>query len=163
MIVWRIAASTPDFTADDISGRGAAMTGGRWNPPGIPALYCASSISLAYVETLAHIDPQGPMPRNRFRVRIDIPDPAWEGRRMASADRETFPLDWNAHPVARGSVEYGGKWLRSATEMVLVVPSCVIPQEDSIVLNPAHRDFAQVRVLDVGRIDYDHRLFSGIR
>ena len=31
--VWRIAADTRDYPADDLSGAGAKATGGRWNAP----------------------------------------------------------------------------------------------------------------------------------
>ena len=133
MIVWRIAASTPDFSAEDLSGGGAAATGGRWNPVGIPVLYCASTISLAYLETLVHMNLAGPMPRNRFKIEIEIPDTSWAARLIASAHASTFPRDWNAHPVAGGSVEYGEKWLLGAAGLVLVVPSLVTnhPVQDS--------------------------------
>jgi hypothetical protein len=36
MRVWRIATDTPDFVADDLTGTGARLTGGRWNRPGQP-------------------------------------------------------------------------------------------------------------------------------
>ncbi|MBU3647784.1 MAG: RES domain-containing protein, partial [Limnohabitans sp.] len=34
MQVWRIATASLHFKADDLSGRGAEMTGGRWNNKG---------------------------------------------------------------------------------------------------------------------------------
>ena len=39
--VWRIATDTPDYTADDTTGKGAELTGGRWNAPGTPLLYAS--------------------------------------------------------------------------------------------------------------------------
>ena len=36
------------------SGKGAAIHGGRWNPPGVEAIYTAQSRSLAALEILVH-------------------------------------------------------------------------------------------------------------
>ena len=45
--VWRIAVDAPAYTADDVSGAGARITGGRWNSPGLPVVYCSTNIALA--------------------------------------------------------------------------------------------------------------------
>ena len=37
MILWRISADTRRYQADDLSGRGAETTGGRWNEVALPA------------------------------------------------------------------------------------------------------------------------------
>jgi len=44
--VWRIAADTPDYGADDLSGKGAERTGGRWNRKGTAVIYASVSASL---------------------------------------------------------------------------------------------------------------------
>ena len=51
MKLWRIAAETRQYAADDLSGAGAARHPGRWNDVGEPVLYTAPSISLAVLET----------------------------------------------------------------------------------------------------------------
>lgn len=78
MRVWRIATDTPDFVADDLAGTGARLTGGRWNRPGQPVLYCAASPALACLETLVHLG-TGSLPMNRYLVAIDIPDASLGG------------------------------------------------------------------------------------
>lgn len=158
MIVHRVAATTPDYRAEDISGKGAAVTGGRWNRPGIPMLYCASHLSLAILETLVHVGTGKPPPRNRYRIEVDIPDAYWGARRIARTD-PAFPANWDAQPVGAGSMDYGTHWLAARSELVLVVPSVAVPTEDNVLLNPAHPDYHGVRGRSLGRIDFDHRLF----
>ncbi len=46
----------------DLSGEGARLHGGRFNPAGIPAVYVAQSISLEILEVLVHLD------------RVEVPD-----------------------------------------------------------------------------------------
>ncbi len=50
MIAYRLATAQ---YADDISGEGAAIYGGRWNPVGMKALYTSQNISLCILEILA--------------------------------------------------------------------------------------------------------------
>ena len=45
--LWRVASDTPGWTADDLSGKGAASKGARWNHPGELATYAATSVSLS--------------------------------------------------------------------------------------------------------------------
>jgi RES domain-containing protein len=53
--LWRIAVEAPTYTADDLSGAGAKITGGRWNSVGTPLIYSATNIALATIETVLHI------------------------------------------------------------------------------------------------------------
>ncbi|MDN5850725.1 MAG: RES domain-containing protein, partial [Nitrococcus sp.] len=41
--------------ASVLSGEGAQLHGGRWNPIGTPAVYAAGSLSLAALELLVHL------------------------------------------------------------------------------------------------------------
>lgn len=159
MIVYRIAANTPRSRADDRTGAGAARTGGRWNPVGLPVLYCASTLSLAYLETLVHLPLVGLPPANRRRVEVTIPGAIWDHRRNARLD-PALPADWDAIPAGAGSVTYGQKWLLAAAEAVLVVPSVVNREEDNVLINPLHPDAAALKVVDCGPLVYDARFFS---
>ena len=53
--VYRIGTDAPDYEADDLSGKGAEITGGRWNEKGMAVVYAADSRSLACLETLVHL------------------------------------------------------------------------------------------------------------
>lgn len=46
MRVLRIATQSPDYSAQDLSGTGAKITGGRWNRSGLAVLCCADSALL---------------------------------------------------------------------------------------------------------------------
>ncbi|MEM5332115.1 RES family NAD+ phosphorylase [Paraburkholderia sp. JHI2823] len=50
-MLWRIGTDTPGYTADDISGASARITGGRWNRPVTPVFYMAGTAVLACLET----------------------------------------------------------------------------------------------------------------
>ena len=59
MILWRIAADTRQYRADDLSGGGAAKRPGRWNDTSEAVIYAAPTIAIAVLETAAHVDDSG--------------------------------------------------------------------------------------------------------
>jgi len=72
--LWRVAADTPLWSAEDMAGKGAAHKGARWNNAGEHVIYTATSISLAAWETRAHFGKGARLPWNRYLVGVDVPD-----------------------------------------------------------------------------------------
>ena len=154
-IVYRIGVDAPAYEADDLSGKGAEITGGRWNEKGTAAVYAADSRSLACLETLVHLAAGG-LPFNRYLVEISIPDLVW-----AAAQRETaasLPVGWDAEPASRTSIGFGTAWLRSGRSAVLVIPSVLVAEECCVLVNPAHPDSASISAVKLRRWLYDPRL-----
>lgn len=153
--VWRIAADTPGYTADDLSGEGAKRTGGRWNRAGLPVLYTSETRALACLETLVHLKAVG-LPINRYLVRIDIPDEVW-----ANAERQTtltLSVGWDAEPAGKVSIDFGSAWIADGRSCLLLVPSVIIPEECNILVNPGHSDHARLAATKERRWLYDPRL-----
>ncbi|MHB1942747.1 MAG: RES family NAD+ phosphorylase [Acidiferrobacteraceae bacterium] len=155
MRVWRIAPDTPDYGADDRSGTGAKRTGGRWNRPGLPVLYCADTPSLACLETLVHLG-AGSLPLNRYLVAVDIPDAVWVARQARSPS--SLPAGWDAHPFGPVSLDLGDTWLKSNETAVLEVPSAIVPEDSVLLINPRHADSARIASSKIRRWTYDPRL-----
>lgn len=153
--VWRIAAITPDYGADDLTGAGAKKTGGRWNRPGLPVLYCAPSRALASLETVVHLA-AGALPLNRYLVQIDIPKAVFAARQILTA--ATAPVGWDALPTGVVSLNFGDAWLTSKSSAILEVPSMIVPEEGNILINPEHPDAAKVTATVIRKWVYDARL-----
>ncbi len=104
-------------------GGGAAAYGGRWNPPGMPVIYAAGTLSLAMLERLVQRQDLG----NTLMVVADIP-PA-----LAIEDLlEHPPPNWRAlgSPEAAAA---GGEWLASRRTPLLPVPSAMVAMKS---MNP---------------------------
>jgi RES domain-containing protein len=155
MRFWRIAPDTPDYVADDLSGTGAKITGGRWNRPGLPLLYCADTPSLACLETLVHLGTSD-LPFNRYLVAIEIPDPVWHVREAQTP--ASLPVGWNACPAGKVSVDFGDQWLKSSRTAIMAVPSAIVPEDSVILINPAHPDAAAITGSKIRKWLYDPRL-----
>lgn len=156
--LWRIAADTPAYTADDLSGAGAKATGGRWNREGIPAVYASASIALACLETLVNLGASA-LPLNRYLVRVDVPDYLFERRaifeNLAAAGSR---VGWEALPAGRVSLDLGSDWAVSRASAILEVPSAVVEEERNFLVNPAHPDAEAISATKVRRFVYDARL-----
>jgi RES domain-containing protein len=153
--VWRIAADTPDYGSDDLSGKGAEKTGGRWNRKGTPAIYASRSVALAYLETLVHLSGLEPLPLNRYLITIEVPGAAWKARTVFNARSH---VGWDALPAGLVSLEWGTQWLRSCRSLIAQVPSIVVPDEFNILINPSHPDAAKLTAKKIRRWNYDVRL-----
>ena len=155
MILWRIAADTRAYAADDLSGAGAAKSPGRWNDTGQPVLYTAPTIAVAVLETAAHID-DGGLPLNRYLVEITVPDATWSARE--TLDTSKLDLTWAAIPAGRSSVKPGSDWIKGGTAALLVVTSVIVLEEPAVLVNTSHPDAAKLKARIVRLFDYN-RLF----
>ncbi|AOU97828.1 hypothetical protein BI364_07490 [Acidihalobacter yilgarnensis] len=154
MIVWRIAIHSTYYEVDDLSGIGSAHTGGRWNSKDVPVVYSSTSIALAALETLVHLN-QRLFPMPRFLVEITIPDAAWAKREgLALADA---PEGWN-DPEPDSSKDYGTGWLISGRSEILLVPSVIVPEEQNVLINPAHPQASKIKAKAIRPWTYDSRL-----
>ncbi|MDO5626022.1 MAG: RES family NAD+ phosphorylase [Pseudomonadota bacterium] len=152
--LWRIAADTPDYTADDLSGTGARITGGRWNMRGTPMLYASTSRALACLETVVHLGGGLALPLNRYLVRIDVPADVWAARTVLAPEDH---IGWDALPAGRVSIAWGTAWAQHAGSLLAQVPSVVVPEEHNVLINPLHPDAPRLRATKLRRWLYDPR------
>ncbi|MEM5314242.1 RES family NAD+ phosphorylase [Paraburkholderia sp. JHI869] len=155
--LWRIGTDTPGYTANDMSGAGAKITGGRWNRPGTPMLYTAGTIALACLETLVHLK-VGDLPLNRYLVSIEVPPAVW--RKTESLVSPAKDVGWDALPAGMVSLDLGEQWVRSKSSVLAVVPSVIVPRELNVLVNPEHPDITKLKVTRHEKWVYDHRLMK---
>ena len=143
------------YRADDLSGNGTALSGGRWNARDTPVLYICASASTAILETRLHAT--GILPRaNLFLVTIDVPD-----HLLGAAFEPTLPPDWNRAGITpHTTVEIGQTWITEANALAMKVPSVVCPADFNYILNPRHPDMRDVAVVAVDAFELDPRLFK---
>jgi RES domain-containing protein len=152
--LWRIAVEAPAYAANDLTGKGAESTGGRWNAKGTAVVYCATNISLAALETIVHRNSDS-LPINRYLVQIDVPDEVWS--RAVRLDVSTLGgLD--ALPPGKTSVDRGQQWIKSGVSALALVPSVITPEEMNCLINPHHADVANIKATTLRKWQYDARI-----
>jgi RES domain-containing protein len=151
MRVWRIAQRK--YALDRLCA-GAALYGGRWNPVGLPALYCGASIAICALEKFVHVG-QAPLPPLML-VAVDIPDRSGVFTPAANA----LPPGWDELPTSASAQALGREWLERGETLAMRVPSAILPEENNVILNPRHPEFAQVALSVVRPFSFDQRMFK---
>lgn len=153
--LWRIAIEAPSYRSTDLSGRGAELTGGRWNRKGVPMVYASTTRALACLETLVHFDAGMRLPLNRYLVRVDVPTECWKHRQRFVSPKAY--IGWDAEPPGKVSQEFGSQWAADGNTLLLEVPSIVVAEEFNVMINPKHADGGRVRAEVVRKWTYDPR------
>jgi RES domain-containing protein len=156
VVLWRIAADTPAYEAHDLAGKGAELSGGRWNRAGTAMVYASTSRALACLETVVHLA-KSPLPLNRYLVEIKLPATLWAAATAFDAGSQ---IGWDAQPAGRVSLDWGTAWARGVTSLLAIVPSVIIAEEANVLINPAHADIKQLRAAKLRRWLYDGRLVA---
>lgn len=152
MRAWRVSKAS---RAHELSGKGAAIEGGRWNDAEVPAVYLGLSPSICCLETFVH---QTRRPEIPMRITVlELPD---RPDLYLEPSLNLLPVGWASLPADRPSMGYGTTWLARNEQLGLIVPSAVMPLDRNIMLNPRHPAMAEVRIIDVLDFAYDQRLFS---
>jgi len=149
MILYRIAKC---IYADDLSGTGARLYGGRWNSEGKSAVYLASSGSLAVLEVLVHLPPLL-IPNDYCLVEIEVPENS-----ISAIAPEELPVNWAAISPPLALKQLGDEFLKKQAYLVLKLPSAIVPKEFNYLINPLHKDMKRVKILQKQHFNFDERL-----
>lgn len=140
------------WAASTMTGEGARLFGGRWNPQGVAAVYLAESRALAALEILVHA-PREALPLDWSMIEVEVPDGAIE-----QADMKSLPGDWRNLPSSPGARRFGERWLKTRAGLAMKLPSVIVPEEYAVLLNPLHPSAAQARVIGIHSFRFDTRL-----
>jgi len=150
MIVYRFAHRK---FASELSGTGARLNGGRWNPPGIPVIYTSESISLALLEVLANAGSLQEL-KLLHLMEIDIPN---------ITDKQEIKLP-NLKKNWFYDFDYtqwmGQEVLQTNKTVLLQCPSAIVHQEHNYLINPLHPDFKKINLYTSTDFYFDERLFK---
>jgi RES domain-containing protein len=139
--------------ADDLSGTGARLYGGRWNSVGKPLVYLASSRALAVLEVLVHLPP-ALIPSNYCIVTLDVPNDVTE------IQLNTLPPNWQEFPEPGVLKTIGDQFITNNKHLLCSVPSAIVKEERNYLLNPAHANFLKVKQVGKEPFSFDERLVS---
>ena len=150
MIVYRFAHQK---FANELSGTGARLKGGRWNPVGLPVIYTSESISLALLEVLANALTLEELQMIRL-MEIEIPTIA----EYQDIKLQSLKKDWYH------DVDYtqwmGQEILKTKKSLLFRCPSAIIHKEHNYLINPLHPDFKKIKLNSSADFYFDERLFK---
>ena len=137
--VWRICKK--QHVKGAFTGEGARLYGGRWNHKGSAVVYCASSLALAALEVFVHVDPSE-LPDDLMSIPADIPDKL----KVERLSPNKLPKSWRASVGPDVLKDIGTTWAQGGQTVALFVPSAIVPEEENVLMNPTHPDFAKIKL-----------------
>lgn len=136
-----------------LSGKGAAISGNRWNSKGVEMIYTAQSRALAMAEVLVHL-PLHQLPSDYKMMCIEIP----EVLNIKSLKYKDLPKLWNALPHHISSQRIGDDFMMQNQFIALKVPSALVYGDFNYLINPHHADFKSIKIKSVDDFPIDQRL-----
>lgn len=151
MIIYRIVKNLK--RANDLSGVGASLLGGRWNSEGTHMLYTSENSSLAYLESLVHFGED--IPPGLYIIQLELNEV--DGPVLHLAD-DDYPADWiDAESIACKIL--GDTIMSERKYLALKVRSKVNPYEYNYLLNPTFPRYHDlVKIISVEKLNIDTRL-----
>ena len=151
MIVYRLSRKQ---YKDDLSGKGAEIAGGRWNSIGIALLYTGENRALCTAEIAVHT-PLGITPQDYYIITIEIPK-----TKIEMVEEDSLMKNWRTFPHQPTTKLYGDDFVKRNESLILRVPSAVIQREYNYLINPKHKKFKEVKILNSEPFRFDRRLFE---
>jgi RES domain-containing protein len=151
--LWRL--TQPRYSERAFSVAAARLMGslgGRWNSIGKQAIYCASSLCLAVLETVyqpVHDDSLRPL-QDMVAVQARFPTSV----AIQHVTEANLPSSWRATPPVEATQRIGDAWLEARASCILSVPSKVLSGDRNFLLNPLHPDFESLAVISEQRISF---------
>lgn len=141
--------------SNELSGKGASLSANRWNSKGTEIIYCASSRALAMAEVAVHLN-LALIPNDYLMLEIHIPDSI----KIQKIDHGDLPSGWDLFPHISSTQKIGDDFMRQNNYCVLSVPSAVVKGDVNYLLNPFHKDFKGIEIINSYGFSFDQRLFK---
>jgi len=131
----------------------ASGVNGRWASAGKMVIYCADSISLAFLENM--VRRQGVGFNEDFKtVIIEIPDDL----ALTTITERELEDGWRDFTDYTKCQKIGNLWYDEMKIPILRVPSAVLPETNNFVINANHPDFKNIKILKVADLVPDKRI-----
>jgi len=147
VIAWRISNHTT------LDGEGGMRAAGRWHTRGRRIVYLAANPATALLEFMVHNELTPALfPVRIIFLKIELPDDTPRERQA----RDGLVADWHRQPAWTQRI--GDDWVARGETPLCFVPSVLVPETDNILLNPAHAQAADARIVEIVRYALDERL-----
>lgn len=154
MRLWRLSS---ERRARGFDGGYGLSNDGRWNTRGRPVTYCSTVASLTALEKRVHVTDPALLPA-QVLVTYELPNSI--SRR--AVEIKELPADWTVRETHTQSI--GDQWLDSETEVLLFVPSVIVPianvPDQNVLINHRVGDAASIKIVDITPFTLDPRLFK---
>jgi len=125
----------------------------RWNSKDVKMIYTAQSRALACLENIVHRNSRGL--QKDFRVmQISVTDDII----LTEINETDLRPSWKEFNKMPYTQSLGDQWVREAKSSILKVPSAVVSGDANYLLNPEHREYNRIQLLNTEPFEFDERI-----
>jgi RES domain-containing protein len=154
MRLWRLSSQR---RARNFDGGYGLANSGRWNTTGRAVTYCSTVPSLTALEKRVHVTDTSllaPQAMVEYAAPNAVP--------MRTISFSDLPSDWASRETHTQTL--GDAWLDECTELILVVPSVIMPiasaPDRNVLINHRHSAIAGITITAITPFTFDPRLFQ---
>ena len=156
--LYRLQSARYGLPKDFLSGKGAELTGGRWNPVGMPVAYTSRTVELASLEYLVHYFegfPNSKLP-DMLVATIEIHE-----KQILTIEPEMLPKNWRNNPAPRTLQSVTNQWFQHKNHLALQLPTAVHSLQTelsyNVLLNPLHECINEELITKIEPFYFDSR------
>lgn len=151
MIIYRITKEKYVFS---FNGKGAAKFGNRWNSKGTEVIYCAESSALAFAELSVYLNVT--MASTEYVMLIIE---VQKHVKIKEISKFTLPENWSNYPHLKNTQIIGDEFVQDNEFAIMKVPSAIVQGNSNYVINPNHKNFKDIEVVETQSFPIDSRFF----
>ena len=140
--------------ANELSGKGAAKFGNRWNSKGVEIIYTSQSRALAMAEVVVHLS-LATLPSDFVMMEIQIP----EELEIQIIGQNSLSNNWISPHMIHQSQNIGDQFINDHQFCVMKVPSAIVPGDFNYLINPHDNEFKKIRIVNIVNFPFDKRMF----
>jgi RES domain-containing protein len=156
--LYRLQSAHYGLPKDFLSGKGAELTGGRWNPVGMPVVYTSRTVELASLEYLVHYFegfPNSKLPA-LLVATLEITQ-----EDILTIEAEMLPKNWQNSPAPKSLQNVTNQWFRNRKLLALQIPTAVHSAQTelsyNVLLNPLHERMHEGIITKISPFYFDSR------
>lgn len=138
--------------ADQLTGEGAKLHGGRWNKIGTPCIYASETKALSVLEYAANVR-LDELPASLSFTIYELPQ-----KGTMTVEFEALPENWQESPSPEETKLFGNSLLQRTDILAIRIPSIIIPSEYNFILNPSAKNFAAIKIVEIQPFVLDKRI-----
>ncbi|WP_166386617.1 RES family NAD+ phosphorylase [Polaribacter sp. 11A2H] len=141
--------------ATAFNGKGAAKSNNRWNSKRTEIIYTAESRALAMAEVAVHLT-IATLPKDYVMITILVPDIV----SIQKIDAKKLSENWNSNPSNSNTKKIGDNFIDAMEACILKVPSAVVQGDFNYLINPYHKEFKKIKIIEITDFPFDNRIFQ---
>jgi RES domain-containing protein len=156
--LYRLQSARYGLPEDFLSGKGAELTGGRWNPVGMPVVYTSRTVELASLEYLVHYFegfPNSKLP-GMLAATIEIQE-----EEILTIEPDILPKKWRDLPAPKNLQTISNQWFKNKKYLALQLPTAVHSAQTewsyNVLLNPLHKRMNDGLIIEIEPFYFDSR------